>query len=84
MYLPASVHDPLDNEVARIANSVPHGLTIQRVDPPLKSPPRPGEEVKAQYTVSTPLGQKTLAFRLVIIQRTTGQTSKVMCRVGGG
>lgn len=79
-----SVHDPLDNEVARVVNSVPHGMAIQRVDPPLRSAPRPGEEVKAQYVVSNALGQRTLAFRLVTIQRGAGSTSKVMCRVGGG
>ncbi|KAG9000754.1 hypothetical protein FRB95_009505 [Tulasnella sp. JGI-2019a] len=84
LYLPTSVHDPLDNEVARIANSVSHGMTLTRVDPPLRSPPRLGEEVKAQYTISNTLGQRTLAFRLITIQRGTGQTRKVMCRVGGG
>ncbi|KAG8854895.1 hypothetical protein FRB96_007295 [Tulasnella sp. 330] len=84
LYMPAGVHDPLEIEVARIANSVPHGLSLQRVDPPLRSPPKPGEEVKAQYTLSNALGQKTLGFRLITIQRSSGQTKKVMCRVGGG
>ena len=84
MYLPISAHDPLDNEVARIVNSVPHGLTIERLDPPLRSAPHQGEEIKAQYALSNALSRRVLGFRLVIINRQGVESRKVMARVGGG
>ncbi|KAG8925998.1 hypothetical protein FRC01_009472 [Tulasnella sp. 417] len=84
MYMPASAHDPLDNEVAKIVNSVAHGLRFERIDPPLRVPPRAGEEIKAQYAVSSALGRRVLGFKLVVVSRPTGETRKVMCRVGGG
>lgn len=84
MYMPASAHDPLDNEVARIVNSIPHGLRIERIDPPLRVAPRAGEEIKAQYALSTGLGRRVLGFKLVVVSRPAGETRKVMCRVGGG
>lgn len=79
--------DPLDVEVARVVNSVTHGFLIERVDPPLRVIPKPGEEVKAQYAISNALGRKVLNCRLVVISRSGakgGETRKVMCRVGGG
>lgn len=79
--------DPLDVEVARVANSMVHGFLIERVDPPLRGAPKPGEEVKAQYAISNALARKVLNCRLVIISRSEskgGETRKVMCRVGGG
>ncbi|KAG8987983.1 hypothetical protein FRB90_003043 [Tulasnella sp. 427] len=84
MYMPVSAHDPLDNEVARIVNSVPHGMRIERIDPPLRTAPRAGEEVKAQYAISNALGRRVFGFKLVVVSRPTGETKKVMCRVGGG
>ncbi|KAG8951890.1 hypothetical protein FRC04_005582 [Tulasnella sp. 424] len=84
MYMPASTHDPLDNEVAKIVNSVPHGMRIERIDPPLRIPPRAGEEIKAQYAISNALGRRVLGFKLVVVSRPAGETRKVMCRVGGG
>ncbi|KAG8894614.1 hypothetical protein FRB99_001101 [Tulasnella sp. 403] len=84
LYLPTSAHDPLDAEVARIANSVPHGMRIERLDPPLRAPPKGSEEVKAQYAISNALARRVIGFRLVVINRPGGQSKKVMCRVGGG
>ena len=84
MYIPASDHDPLDLEVARVVNSVPHGMLLERLDPVLRSAPGPGEEVKAQYAVSNSLGRRTMIFRLQTIHKATGETRRVMCRVGGG
>jgi hypothetical protein len=79
--------DPLDVEVARVVNSMAHGFLIERVDPPLRAVPKPGEEVKAQYAISNALARKVLNCRLVVISRSGpkgGETRKVMCRVGGG
>ncbi|TFK29706.1 hypothetical protein FA15DRAFT_663874 [Coprinopsis marcescibilis] len=98
-YEVANSKDPLDVEVARIVNSIPHGLVIERVDPPLKKAPRDGEEVKAQYAFSNALGRKVVTLRLTTLTRATkagaGEgdgkpkvtmvtSKKVMCRVGGG
>lgn len=86
-YIPGNMKDPLDVEVARVVNSVTHGFLIERVDPPLRVIPKPGEEVKAQYAISNALGRKVLNCRLVVISRSGakgGETRKVMCRVGGG
>ncbi|KAG1812979.1 uncharacterized protein BJ212DRAFT_1301423, partial [Suillus subaureus] len=41
-YVPASDKDPLDMEVAAIVNAIPHGLLVERVDPPLKFEPESG------------------------------------------
>ncbi|KAG8966704.1 hypothetical protein FRC03_011452 [Tulasnella sp. 419] len=85
LYIPTSPHDPLDNEIAKIVNSISHGLMFERVDPPLKSPPKSGEEVSAQYAVSNTLTRKTLPCRLRINTNRAGvESKKVMCRVGGG
>ena len=89
-YIPGNMKDPLDVEVARVVNSMAHGFLIERVDPPLRVIPKPGEEVKAQYAVSNALARKVLNCRLVVINRSSsksgggGETRKVMCRVGGG
>ena len=83
--------DPLDVEVARMVNSLPHDFFVERVDPHIRGAPLPGEELRAQYAFSNPLGRKVLACRLLVINRSnpkslTGhvETKKVMCRVGGG
>ncbi|KAF8515068.1 hypothetical protein JB92DRAFT_2916096 [Gautieria morchelliformis] len=86
-YIPGNMKDPLDVEVARVVNSMAHGFLIERVDPPLRAVPKPGEEVKAQYAISNALARKVLNCRLVVISRSGpkgGETRKVMCRVGGG
>jgi len=83
-YVPASTKDPLDVEVARVVNGIAHGFLIERIDPPLKTPPPPGAENKAQYAISNALGKKVVSCRLVVINRSDTQTRKVMCRVGGG
>ncbi|KAF6761616.1 hypothetical protein DFP72DRAFT_1002546 [Ephemerocybe angulata] len=99
-YIVGNSKDPLDVEVGRIVNGVPHGLKVERVDPPLKKAPKEGEEVKAQYTFSNVLGSKTVTLRLTTMTRATKvkageqgvakdtvkmvMTKKVMCRVGGG
>ncbi|KAF9073280.1 hypothetical protein BDP27DRAFT_1216302 [Rhodocollybia butyracea] len=94
-YVPGNLKDPLDVEVAFIANSIAHGLLIERVDPPM--PPKKvigeNEEVKAQYAFSNALSRKVITCKLTTLTRLskagsggsgTMTTKKVMCRVGGG
>ncbi|KAL0953791.1 hypothetical protein HGRIS_004975 [Hohenbuehelia grisea] len=90
-YVCGNSRDPLDVEVASIVNSIPHGLLVERVDPPLRGAPREGEEVKAQYAFSNALSRKVVTCKLTTLTRTSraGATGdavikKVMCRVGGG
>ncbi|KAH9479392.1 hypothetical protein JR316_0007982 [Psilocybe cubensis] len=91
-YIPGSNFDPLDVEVAAVVNAIPHGLLVERVDPPLKKNqiPKEGEEIKAQYAFSNSLSRKVITCRLTTLAR-PGRTAegntitkKVMCRVGGG
>ena len=92
IYVPASSKDPLDLEVARVVNSIPHTLLVERVDPPLRAAPKEGDEVRAQYALSSPLSRKVITCKLTTLTRPgargSGQepstTKKVMCRVGGG
>ena len=90
LYTPSNARDPLDAEVAAIVNSIAHGLLIERVDPPLKTIPREGEEIRAQYAFSNSLAKKTVTCRLTTLSRAgaKGESStaskKVMVRVGGG
>jgi len=72
-------------------NSIAHGLLVERVDPPLKTVPRPGEEIRAQYAFSNALSRKVVTCRLTTLTRSGAKnygqpttTKKVMCRVGGG
>ncbi|KAG6891592.1 hypothetical protein C0992_002630 [Termitomyces sp. T32_za158] len=89
-YVPSNPKDPLDAEIAAIANSTTHGLLIERLDPPLKTIPKPGEEVKARYAFTNTLSRKELTLRLTTLTRPgkgtddTTSTKRVMCRVGGG
>ena len=91
MYIPSSTRDPLDVEVAAIANGMAHGLLIERLDPPLRAPPKEGEEIRAQYAFSNTLARKVVNLKLTTMTRSGGggssnvvKTKKVMCRVGGG
>lgn len=92
VYVPGSLKDPLDQEVARVVNSIPHALLIERVDPPLKAAPKEGDEVRAQYALSSPLSRKVVTCKLTTLTRLSARgsgqeptvTKKVMCRVGGG
>ncbi|KAG2157699.1 uncharacterized protein EDB93DRAFT_1124182 [Suillus bovinus] len=88
MYVPASDKDPLDVEVAAIVNAIPHGLLIERVDPPLKAPPKEGEEIRASYAFSNSLSRKVVTCKLTTLTRSGarggGMSKKVVCRVGGG
>ncbi|KAI0083929.1 hypothetical protein BDY19DRAFT_910219 [Irpex rosettiformis] len=84
VYVPANTKDPLDNEVAIIANSMGHGLLIERIDPPLRTVPKDGEEVRAQYAFSNHLARKIVNCKLTTLTRRENVTKKVMCRVGGG
>ncbi|EAU90504.2 hypothetical protein CC1G_00888 [Coprinopsis cinerea okayama7 len=70
-YVVGNPHDPLDVEVGKVVNSIPHGMIIERVDPPLKKPPKAGEEVKAQYAFSSALGRKVITCRLTTLTRAT-------------
>ena len=89
-YIPANLRDPLDAEVAAIVNSIPHGLFIERVDPPLRTIPKEGEEIRASYAFSNSLARRVVTCRLTTLTRSGGRSSgetttkKVMCRVGGG
>lgn len=89
-YIPENYHDPLDLEVASIVNSIPHGLLVERVDPPLKKNqiPKENEEIKAQYAFSSGLSRKVVTCKLTRLARSgkggEGSSKKVMCRVGGG
>ncbi|KAN0130942.1 hypothetical protein V8E53_011320 [Lactarius tabidus] len=90
LYKPGNPRDPLDAEVAAIVNSIAHGLLIERVDPPLRTMPREGEEIRAQYAFSNSLARKTVTCRLTTLSRAGAKgepstaTKKVMVRVGGG
>jgi hypothetical protein len=90
VYTPSNPRDPLDAEVAAIVNSITHGLLIERVDPPLKTIPREGEEIRAQYAFSNSLARRTVTCRLTTLSRAGARgepstaTKKVMVRVGGG
>ncbi|KAG6868958.1 hypothetical protein C0993_007172 [Termitomyces sp. T159_Od127] len=89
-YVPSNPKDPLDAEVAAIANSTAHSLLIERLDPPLRTIPKPGEEVKARYAFTNSLSRKELTLRLTTLTRPgkvgedTTSTKRVMCRIGGG
>lgn len=87
-YIPSNYQDPLDVEVAQVANSISHGLLVERVDPPLTKTPKQGEEIKAQYAFSNASSRKVVTLRLTTLTRTgrgeTTTSKKVMCRVGGG
>jgi len=89
-YIPGNPKDPLDVEVAAIANSIAHGLLVERVDPPLRTVPREGVEIRAQYAFSNSLSRKVVTCRLTTMTRSGARangdttTKKVMCRVGGG
>ncbi|THH32457.1 hypothetical protein EUX98_g1735 [Antrodiella citrinella] len=86
LYVPVSTKDPLDNEVAMVVNSLAHSLVIERVDPPLKTTPKEGEEIRAQYAFASPIARKIVTCKLTTLARSGGKhtTKKVMCRVGGG
>ena len=92
IFVPASSKDPLDSEVARVVNSIPHTLLIERVGPPLRTAPKEGDEVRGQYVFSSTLSRKVITCKLTTLTRIgargSGQepmtTKKVMCRVGGG
>lgn len=87
-YIPGNDKDPLDVEVARVVNAIPHGLLVERVDPPLRKIPKEGEEIKAQYAFSNALSRKAVTCKLTTLTRAgkagSTTTKKVMCRVGGG
>ncbi|KZT09987.1 uncharacterized protein LAESUDRAFT_645459 [Laetiporus sulphureus 93-53] len=85
-YIPVSLKDPLDAEIAAVANSLAHNLVIERLDPPLKGTPKENEEIRAQYAFTGPLVRKVVACKLTTLARpgAKGPTKKVMCRVGGG
>ncbi|KAI0705215.1 hypothetical protein BC835DRAFT_1499380 [Cytidiella melzeri] len=84
VYIATNPKDPLDTEVAAVANSISHGLLIERVDPPLRAAPREGEEVRAQYAFSNQIARKVVNCKLTTLARRENISKKVMCRVGGG
>ncbi|KAI0033934.1 hypothetical protein K488DRAFT_46627 [Vararia minispora EC-137] len=86
IYVPANARDPLDTEVAAVVNAIEHGLRVERIDPPLRVPPKEGTEVRAQYAFTSVLGRKVVSLKLTTLARPGGGTGtkKVMARVGGG
>lgn len=86
VYVPGNPKDPLDAEVAAVANSMAHGLLIERIDPPLRSIPKEGEEIRAQYSFSSTTMRKAVTCKLTTLTRAGREhvAKKVMCRVGGG
>lgn len=52
--------DSLDAEIATIVNLIAHSLPIECVDPQLRTSPREGEKIRAQYTFSNLLVRKTV------------------------
>ncbi|CEH11748.1 Growth-arrest-specific protein 2 domain [Ceraceosorus bombacis] len=84
-------NDALDVEVAHIANSL--GVYLERVTDPLprgvRSEPRPGQEIQAQYSIG---GGKAVMCKLLELHRpqsSAGARSgtkvrKILARVGGG
>ncbi|KAG9119997.1 hypothetical protein FRC07_004689, partial [Ceratobasidium sp. 392] len=83
--------DALDVELARVVNSLVHGYHIARVTPIASG--QQGPESSAQYAFTNAMGRKVLTCKLVIVEKSaprgsldggTQQTSRVICRVGGG
>lgn len=83
-YVPLNPKDPLEIEVATVVNSIPHGLLVERIDPPLRTIPKENEEVKAQYAFTNQIARKVVVCRLLTMSRSGVKSKKVMCRVGGG
>jgi len=89
-YIPGNPRDPLDVEVAAVANALAHGLLVERVDPPLRVVPKEGEEIRAQYVITNSIARKVVTCRLTTLSRANGKSEgsslskKVMVRVGGG
>ena len=70
-----------------MVNNISHSLLIERVDPPLRTIPKEGEEIRAQYAVANSLSRKVITCKLTTLSRSGSKgvtTKKVMCRVGGG
>ncbi|KAG8721132.1 hypothetical protein FRC09_008394 [Ceratobasidium sp. 395] len=83
--------DALDVELARVVNSMVHGYYIDRVTPIVGG--QQGPESSAQYGFANAMGRKVLTCKLVVVEKSaprgsldggTQQTSRVICRVGGG
>lgn len=87
-YVVSNPKDPLDVELGSIVNSMPHGLLVERVDPPLRGAPTAGAELKAQYAFTNAVARKVVTCKLTTMTRSgpKGQstTKKIMVRVGGG
>lgn len=83
--------DPLDVELAKVANSIVHGFHIARVTPVVPGIAQ-GPEASAQYAFTNPVGRKVLACKLVVVEKSAPrgsldgvqQQKRVICRVGGG
>ncbi|CAE6413910.1 unnamed protein product [Rhizoctonia solani] len=85
--------DPLDVEVARVANSLAHPYLIERVSEFVKG--TQGPDASAQYSFTLPTSRKVMICKLVIVEKSAGRSSldgagmggqqrRVICRVGGG
>ena len=72
-YVPGNAADPLDAEVAKVVNSIVHGLLVERVDPPLPKNqiPKEGKEIKAQYAFINSLSRKVVTCPLTTLSRTS-------------
>ncbi|CAE6518642.1 unnamed protein product [Rhizoctonia solani] len=86
--------DPLDVEVARVANSLAHPYFIERISEFVKA--SQGPDASAQYSFTLPTSRKVMVCKLVIVEKSGGgrssldgvgvggQQRRVICRVGGG
>ncbi|KDN43222.1 hypothetical protein RSAG8_06189, partial [Rhizoctonia solani AG-8 WAC10335] len=85
--------DPLDVEVARVANSLAHPYFIERVSEFARG--SQGPDASAQYSFTLPTSRKLMVCKLVIVEKSAGRSSidgasaggqqrRVICRVGGG
>jgi hypothetical protein len=76
--------DPLDLELARILESIPNEVGVERLDPPLRKGQRHEGEWKAQYAFSGGrCGRRIYAARLLELNKINGKTRKVMIRSNG-
>jgi len=68
----ATKWDELGMEAAKVVNGIPHGFTLQRLDPPTRKPaanaPKP-DGVRAQSAVSNALSRKVITCRLTNVGR---------------
>lgn len=80
--------DELDKELARVLESIPTDVQVERMDPPLKKGQLHEGEWKAQYALTSWGERRVLSCRLLELTRSgsslENKTRKVMVRDKGG